>query len=370
MPDPKPPKIDLKRREMPKQPPEVRKNNFSEVALGYSIETAVEEARRCLDCKKPKCVTMCPVEIDIPGFVKCIVDRNFTEGVRILKDKNCLPAVCGRVCPQEEQCEAACVLLKKGGEIAIGRLERFLADWEAEQGEPDIPAISAATGKSVAIVGAGPAGLTVAGDLIKLGHRVTIFEALHEPGGVLVYGIPEFRLPRNILDVELQNAMRMGVELRTGAAIGSSEGQTRLSDLQEQYDAVLLATGSMEATPLPLQGIDSDVSDPVRSLDGVEYGLDFLVELHRGDNKKVGKRVFVVGAGFTALDCARVAKRLGAEEVTIRAGCFDHAIGVQEQAIAGLHGHHPLLVAHVGIDPQRQVRRAGLASLDQHRLPT
>jgi len=199
MPERKRKKLDLNRREMPKQPPEVRRYNFNEVALGYPVETAVEEAKRCLQCKKPKCVLKCPVEIDIPGFIKCIAEKDFSGGIRILKEKNCLPAICGRVCPQEEQCEEVCVLKVKGAQSAIGRLERFLADWEAEQGELEIPKISPPTGRKVAVTGGGPAGLTVAGDLIKLGHQVTIFEALHEMGGVLIYGIPEFRLPKACL---------------------------------------------------------------------------------------------------------------------------------------------------------------------------
>ena len=203
MPEVEKKKIDLHRREMPKQAPEVRRFNFSEVALGYPAETAMEEARRCLQCKKPACIDSCPVEINIPAFVKCIAEGDFAAGARILKDKNCLPAVCGRVCPQEEQCEGACLLLKRNAPIAIGRLERFLAAWEAEQPNAALPEIQASTGRKVAIVGGGPAGLTVAGDLVKQGHEITIFEALHAMGGVLVYGIPEFRLPKAIVQREV-----------------------------------------------------------------------------------------------------------------------------------------------------------------------
>ncbi|MDH4158595.1 MAG: NAD(P)-binding protein, partial [candidate division Zixibacteria bacterium] len=192
-------KLDLIRRAMPKQQPVVRKHNFNEVALGYTAQLAVEEALRCIQCPNPKCVTNCPVEINIPGFIKAIAERDFKRGIRILKEKNCLPAICGRVCPQEEQCEETCVLVKKEGQIAVGRLERFLADWEAAQGEIKIPPIAAKTGRKVAVIGGGPAGLTVAGDLIQLGHEVTIYEALHKMGGVLVYGIPEFRLPKAIV---------------------------------------------------------------------------------------------------------------------------------------------------------------------------
>jgi len=206
-------KFDLNRRSMPKQTPEVRRRNFNEVALGYPAEVAIAEAKRCLQCKRPKCVLGCPVEIDIPGFIQCIADGDFAAGVNVLKDKNLLPAVCGRVCPQEEQCEKGCILNKKGGEIAIGRLERFLADWEAEQSNLKLPQKPKSTGKKVVVVGGGPAGLTVAGDLIKLGHQVTIFEALHEMGGVLVYGIPEFRLPKAIVKREVDYLKKLGVQI-------------------------------------------------------------------------------------------------------------------------------------------------------------
>ena len=217
-------KLDLVRRDMPKQSPEVRKQNFNEVALGYSAETAIEEAKRCLQCKKPKCVAMCPVEIDIPGFIECIAQGDFASGARILKDKNLLPAICGRVCPQEEQCEVGCVLHKKEGEVAIGRLERFVADWEALQGEMEVPKIPKSTGRIIAVVGGGPAGLTVAGDLIKLGHQVTIFEALHEMGGVLIYGIPEFRLPKSIVKREVEYLEKLGVKIVTKKNRHSSRG--------------------------------------------------------------------------------------------------------------------------------------------------
>ena len=214
--------FDLDRREMPKQQPEVRRYNFNEVALGYSAETAMQEAKRCIQCKKPSCISNCPVEINIPGFVKCIAEGDFIGGVRILKAKNCLPAVCGRVCPQEEQCEKTCVFHKKGGQIAIGRLERFLADWEAQQLETEMPEMLPGSGRKVAVVGGGPAGLTVAGDLIKLGHTVTVFEALHRMGGVLIYGIPEFRLPKVIVTREVEYLKKLGVELVTDFVVGKT----------------------------------------------------------------------------------------------------------------------------------------------------
>ncbi len=220
--DPAPKKIDLHRREMPKQEPEVRRQNFSEVALGYTPELAMEEARRCLQCKKPFCVANCPVQINIPEFIEAIKQGDFSGGARILKSKNSLPSVCGRVCPQEEQCEMNCALTKKGGQIAIGRLERFLGDWEAAQSRTDLPQLPVATGKKVAVVGGGPAGLTAAADLVQNGHRVVIFEALHKMGGVLSYGIPEFRLPKKIVDGEVDYLRRLGVEMKVDFVIGKT----------------------------------------------------------------------------------------------------------------------------------------------------
>ncbi len=305
-----PKKLDLERREMPKQPPQVRRRNFSEVALGYAIETAVEEAKRCLACKKPKCVAMCPVEIDIPGFINCIVERDFAAAVRILKNKNCLPAVCGRVCPQEEQCESACVLQKKEGQIAIGRLERFLADWEAECGELEMPEIPAPTGRRVAVVGGGPAGLTVAGDLIQLGHQVTIFEALHKMGGVLIYGIPEFRLPKAIVKREVEYLSKLGVKLVTDFVVG----KTRTVDsLLEEYDAVFVGSGA---------GLPWFMNIPGENLNGVYSANEYLTRMNLMKGYqfpefptpvKKHRRVAVIGGGNVAMDCARTALRLGAE---------------------------------------------------------
>jgi len=303
-------KVDLNRKKMPKQSPEVRRNNFSEVALGYPVEIAVEEAERCLQCKKPRCVLKCPVEINIPGFIKCIADRNFPAGVRILKDKNSLPAVCGRVCPQEEQCEKACVLLKKGGQIAIGRLERFLADWEAKQEELEIPKISPPTGRKVAVVGGGPAGLTVAGDLVKLGHQVTIFEALHKMGGVLTYGIPEFRLPEVIVNREVDYLRRLGVKVVTDFVAG----KTRTVDsILEEFDAVFIGSGA---------GLPWFMKIPGENLNGVYSANEYLTRMNLmkgflfprfNTPIKNHKRVAVIGGGNVAMDCARTALRLGAE---------------------------------------------------------
>lgn len=310
MSEPQKRKLDLNRKEMPKQPPEVRRHNFSEVALGYPIETAVEEAKRCLQCKKSNCVSKCPVEIDIPRFIKSIAEKDFTTGIRLLKEKNCLPAICGRVCPQEEQCEEACLLQKKGGQIAIGRLERFLADWEAEQGEFEMPEILPPTGKKVVVVGGGPAGLTVAGDLIKLGHQVTIFEALHKLGGVLIYGIPEFRLPKAIVHREVEYLKHLGVEIVTDYVVG----KTRTVDsLLEEYDAMFIGSGA---------GLPWFMNIPGENLNGVYSANEYLTrmnlmkgflfpEYHTPIKKH--KKVAVIGGGNVAMDCVRTALRLGAE---------------------------------------------------------
>jgi glutamate synthase (NADPH/NADH) small chain len=302
--------FDLKRRPMPKQSPEVRRHNFQEVAQGYSAQTAVEEARRCIQCKKPGCVANCPVEIDIPAFLKCIAEEKFSEGVRILKDKNLLPAVCGRVCPQEEQCEATCVFVKKDGQLCIGRLERFLADWDAEQAKVEMPHIAKKTGRAVAIVGGGPAGLTVAGDLIKLGHRVTVYEALHKMGGVLVYGIPEFRLPKRIVEREVDNLSKLGVELVTDFVVGKTRS---VDSILEEYDAVFVGSGA---------GLPWFMQIPGENLNGVYSANEYLTRLNLMKGflfpeyhtpVKSHKRVAVVGGGNVAMDCARSALRLGAE---------------------------------------------------------
>ena len=303
-------KPDLERREIPKQPPEVRRHNFFEVALGYTEELAVAEARRCIQCKKPQCVPSCPVEIDIPRFIAHIAKGDFQEGVRVLKSRNCLPAVCGRVCPQEEQCEKTCALKKLGGTVAIGRLERFLADWEAARGAPEMPAIQGPTGKKVAVVGGGPAGLTVAGDLIQLGYAVTIYEALHRMGGVLVYGIPEFRLPKAIVNREVQYLQRLGVKLVTDFVVGKTR---TIDSLLEEYDAIFVGSGA---------GLPWFMEIPGENLNGVYSANEYLTRLNLMKGYrfpeyhtpiKVHKRVAVVGGGNVAMDCARSALRLGAE---------------------------------------------------------
>jgi glutamate synthase (NADPH) small chain len=311
MADGKPRKLDLNRHEMPKQAPDVRRSNFDEVALGYAIQTAVEEASRCLNCKKPLCVLGCPVEIDIPGFMRYIVQRDFPAAVRLLKEKNCLPAISGRVCPQESQCEGVCLLAKKGGQLAIGRLERFLADWEASlPGGMELPQLPPPTGKKVAVIGGGPAGLTVAGDLIRLGHTVTVYEALHEMGGVLVYGIPEFRLPKAIVRREVDYLKKLGVSMVTDFVAG----RTRTVDsLLEEYDAVFIGTGA---------GLPWFMDIPGENLNGVYSANEYLTRMNLMKGYlfpryqtpvKSHRRVAVIGGGNVAMDCARTALRLGAE---------------------------------------------------------
>jgi len=307
-------KLNLNRIEMPKQADFIRKRNFREVALGYTVENAIEEATRCLDCKKPFCVEGCPVEIDIPGFIRAIAAEDFSLAIKTLKEKNCLPAVCGRVCPQEEQCESRCILLKKGAPIAIGRLERFAADWEAEQGNIQTPEIMKKTGKKVAVIGSGPAGVTVAGDLTLLGHEVTMYEALHEPGGVLTYGIPEFRLPASVVTREIDNLQKMGVKLVCNFVVGKTRS---LQDILNEFDVVFVGTGA---------GLPWFMNIPGENLNGVYSANEYLtrVNLMRGfEYPKTytpvvrHKNVAVVGGGNVAMDCARTALRLGAEKSVI-----------------------------------------------------
>jgi glutamate synthase (NADPH/NADH) small chain len=303
-------KLDLTRREMPKQSPEIRRHNFDEVALGYPAQTAIEEARRCIQCKKPACKANCPVEIDIPGFLAQVAKGEFAAGCRILKSKNCLPAICGRVCPQEEQCEKTCSLVKRKGQIAIGRVERFLADWEAQQGELECPQLAPLTGRKVAVIGGGPAGLTAAGDLAKLGHDVTIFEALHKMGGVLVYGIPEFRLPKAIVRREVAYLGQLGVKLVTDFVVGKTR---TLDSLLEEFDAVFVGSGA---------GLPWFMGIPGENLNGVYSANEYLTRLnlmkgflfpeyHTPVKRHI--RVAVIGGGNVAMDCARSALRLGAE---------------------------------------------------------
>lgn len=309
------PKVKKKAVPMPKQKPEVRRHNFNEVALGYTEEQAIEEANRCLQCPKPQCVPGCPVEIDIPAFIKLIREGKFDEAVKKIKEKNSLPAICGRVCPQEEQCQMNCVLGKVGDPVNIGRLERFVADWERQKGVT-VPEKTPVTGKKVAIIGAGPAGLTAAADLAKLGHKVVIFEALHLPGGVLVYGIPEFRLPKSIVQAEVDYIKKLGVELRLGYLIGRIHTIPELLK-DEGFDAVFIGTGA---------GLPQFLGVPGENLGGIYSANEFLIRVNLMKSYafpvydtpiRIGKHVAVIGGGNVAMDSARSALRLGAEEVCI-----------------------------------------------------
>jgi glutamate synthase (NADPH/NADH) small chain len=300
--------------EVPKQEPYARTKNFKEVVLGYTEEQAIAEASRCLNCANPKCVEGCPVGVPIPTFIKLIKQNDYTGAIKKIKERNSLPAICGRVCPQEEQCQRNCILGKRGDAVSIGRLERFLADLERERGI-DIPKVPASNGKKVAVVGAGPAGLTVAADLAKLGYPVTIFEALHKGGGVLVYGIPEFRLPKYIVQAEIDYIKKLGVELRPDALIGRLFTIDEL--LAHGYQAVFIGTGA---------GLPKFLDVPGENLNRIYSANEFLirVNLMKAFNFPqsktpihVGKRVAVIGGGNVALDSARCALRLGAENVTI-----------------------------------------------------
>ena len=309
-------KLNLNRIPMPRQDGKERRSNFNEVALGYSDEQAIAEAQRCIQCPRQPCIAGCPVGIDIPGFINAIIEKDMPEAARILKNKNSLPAICGRVCPQESQCEVVCTLAKKGAPIAIGRLERYVADWERKN-KPGIPDVDPpeADGKRVAVAGSGPAGLTVAADLAKLGFRVTIFEGLHMPGGVLMYGIPEFRLPKEIVQAEVDYVTSLGVELRLDSLVGKLFTIDEL--LADGYDAVFLGTGA---------GLPMFLNIPGESLNGIYSANEFLTRINLmkaylfpeyDTPVKTGKKIAVIGGGNVAMDSARCAIRLGADEVYI-----------------------------------------------------
>jgi glutamate synthase (NADPH/NADH) small chain len=308
------PKVNPKKTKMREQDPKARARNFEEVPYGYSPEEAIAEAQRCLGCKKPGCVEGCPVNIDIPGFVKQIAEGAFLESMRVMKRTNVLPAICGRVCPQETQCEGMCVLAKKMEPVAIGNLERFIADWEAQQKECVMCEMLPPTGKKVAVVGCGPAGLTVAGDMRKLGHEVTILEALHKPGGVLMYGIPEFRLPKAIVEREVNFVVSMGAELRMNYVVGKLQ---TIDDLLGKYDAVFVGTGA---------GLPWFMNLPGENAIGVYSANEYLTRSNlmkaylfpQYDTPIVrGRQVATIGGGNVAMDSARTALRLGAEKSMI-----------------------------------------------------
>jgi glutamate synthase (NADPH/NADH) small chain len=306
----------IPRQVMPEQEPDVRKRNFEEVPLGFTEEMALKEAQRCLQCKKPSCVEGCPVSVDIPGFIKLIREGKFTEAIRHVWERNSLPAVCGRVCPQEIQCEGKCILGKKDRPVAIGSLERFVADRERVQGTGQLPPKAKPTGKRVAVVGCGPSGLTVAGDLILKGHDVTIFEAFHKPGGVLVYGIPEFRLPKEIVYSEVNFLERLGVNVACDVVVGRTVSLDELLE-EEGFDAVYVGVGA---------GLPRFLNIPGENLIGVYSANEYLTRANlmkaylfpEYDTPIVlGKDVAVFGAGNVAMDAARTAMRLGADRVRI-----------------------------------------------------
>ncbi len=301
---------------MPEQPPEERIHNFHEVPLGYDDDQAKTEALRCIQCKNPKCRDGCPVQVDIPAFIRLIAEGRVLDAAAKIKETNCLPATCGRVCPQETQCEGLCILGKKGQPVAIGNLERYAAQYTAQHGVDRTTTSATPTGKRVAVVGAGPAGLTVAGDLILLGHDVTVFEAFHKAGGVLIYGIPEFRLPKHVVQEEVEYLGRLGVRLKLNEVIGKSISVHELLD-EEDFDAVFLGVGA---------GLPTVMGIPGENLGGVYLANEYLTRVNlmraydfpRYDTPVVrGRKVSVVGGGNVAMDAARTARRLGAEQVSI-----------------------------------------------------
>ncbi len=310
-------RMQIPRHHMPEQDPSIRRHNFNEVNLGYSEELAREEALRCIQCKKPKCIEGCPVRVNIPAFIRKVEEGDYKSAAQILKGDNALPAVCGRVCPQEEQCEAVCTVGKKHDPVAIGYLERWVADWEREHFNGErVAKLDKKTGKRVAIVGGGPSGLSCAGDLIQMGHDVTVFEALHEIGGVLMYGIPEFRLPKVIVQAEVEALQQLGVEFKTNSVIGLS---LTVDELLEHYDAVFIGVGA---------GLPYFLNIPGEHLNGVYSSNEYLTRVNlmkaydfpNSDTPMFDvkdKVVAVFGGGNTAMDAVRTSLRLGAKRAMI-----------------------------------------------------
>jgi glutamate synthase (NADPH/NADH) small chain len=305
----------IPRQPMPVRSPEARIQDFNEVATGFTKELAITEAKRCLQCPKQPCVDGCPVSVDITGFISLIMEEDFIAAAEKIKETNLLPAVCGRVCPQEEQCEQVCVVGKIDEPVAIGRLERFVADYEREQGKVSLPKINKKTGKKVAVIGSGPAGITVSYELLQAGHQVTVFEALHALGGVLIYGIPEFRLPKDIVAAEIDTIKKLGAEIKLNMLIGKTRTIDELMN-EDGYDAVFIGTGA--GTPMFL-------NLPGENLNGISSANEFLTRVNlmkafREDYTtpvKVGKKVAVIGAGNVAMDAARSAKRVGGKDTEV-----------------------------------------------------
>ncbi|MBQ1887376.1 MAG: NADPH-dependent glutamate synthase [Firmicutes bacterium] len=308
------PNMSLKKNPMPSQEPDVRNKNFKEVAIGYTEEIALDEAARCLNCKNHPCISGCPVEINIPGFIKKITEKDYEGAYQVISLDSSLPAVCGRVCPQETQCESKCIRGIKGEPVGIGRLERFVADWHNAQPAAAVT-LPEKNGHKVAVIGSGPSGLTCAGDLAKSGYDVTIFEALHLPGGVLVYGIPEFRLPKSIVQKEVEGLKALGVKVETNVVVGKTLSVDELFD-DYGFEAVFIGSGA---------GLPAFMKIPGENLNGVYSANEFLTRINlmkaykEGSDTPIKKnlKVAVVGGGNVAMDAARCAKRLGAEEVSI-----------------------------------------------------
>lgn len=342
-------RLALTRVDMPEVDPAVRSRNYDEVNLGLTAELAMAEARRCIDCVNPTCITGCPVEINIPKFIKNIERGDFLEAARVLKETSALPAVCGRVCPQERQCESQCfytINLSREA-VAIGHLERFAADYEQQSGKMSIPEVAPCNGKKIAVVGSGPAGLSFAGDMVKYGYDVTVFEALHELGGVLRYGIPEFRLPNEVVDIEIDVLKKMGVKFITNVIVGKTISQEDLKE--EGYEAIFIGSGA---------GLPNFMNIPGENLNGVMSCNEYLtrVNLMKAADPDsdtpvlMGKNVAVIGGGNTAMDAVRTARRLGAEramivyrrseeEMPARVEEIKHA---KEEGIEFLNLHNPL----------------------------
>lgn len=341
-------RMAIPRQKMPEQDPLERKHNYDEVPYGFTKEMAIKEAQRCLRCKIPKCVEGCPVNIDIPGFIALIEQGKFLEAAQKIKEKDSLPATTGRVCPQETQCECKCILAHKGDPVSIGRLERFAADHEREFGNIKLPKIAPETGKIVAVVGAGPAGLTVAGDLIKLGHKVVVFEALHQPGGVLMYGIPEFRLPKKIVQAEVSYLTKLGVEIRTDYIVGKLLTVDEL--LEHGYNAVFIGTGA---------GLPMFMGIPGENLVGVYSANEYLTRSNLmkafmfpeyGTSPIYSKKAVIVGGGNVAMDSARTAVRMGAQSTVVYRRSRKEMPGRDEEIH---HAEEEGVVFHLLTNPKR-----------------